>query len=776
MRVYEIKMTVKQKLLIGLTLLATIPMLVSIFLSTWVSSDSASQLLIAQAQGQLTTLRDTKRRQIEEYMGRLDIQIEGFSNSATVTESILDFEYGFFEYSDEFKQVPIAEARQKLVEHYNKNRPVDDFDPQAHVKSLSDNAALLQYTYIANNENPASERYKLHNPRDSTLYSKMHTRMNEKFLSYMQTNGIYDIYLITSDEATILYTVRKSYDLGVSLNDERLSNTELAKAFKAADNATYSTFVYNSDFAPYAPAGKKQTAFISTKILSGGFPAGVLVFQLTSDKIDSIMTNDNAWLDIGLGTSGDTYLVGADKTMRSINRTLIENPQDYINDLVSNGVDSAIIDNIRATQSSVGQVKVTNSGNGVEQALAGENGSEIYLNSKGQRIISAYAPLDIPDLKWIILTEIEEREANASVAILSNRLIKLSAIAAVILTAVSVFFGWLFTTQLIRPIEKLADEIDHIESHSDLSFTISSNASDITGDIVNSMNKMLQKIHGIVSKVASNSDTLSETAASIDRISTHSYQAIEKQVIETESIASEISTMMATVKQMSSNADAANKTALLANEHANSGHEIVNSTTRAVGKLDDEVNRAATVIEELAQNSANVGNVLNVISSIADQTNLLALNAAIEAARAGEQGRGFAVVADEVRTLASRTQDSTKEIKKIIDTLNACAAKAVEAMNNGREQGEKSVRRTSQTTEALKNIVESIGQVTTFNQQIEQQSSDQQEATETVSQRISIIREIAKTNTEGAEKTRRASDEINSLTADLKLAVKQFKL
>ena len=769
-------MTVKFKLLIGLTLLATIPMLVSVSVSTWVASDSASQLLIAQAQGQLTTLRDTKRRQIEEYMVRIDNQIEGFSNSATVTESILDFEYGFSEYAEQFKRVTIAEARKELLEYFNENPPNTDFDSQAHVNSLSDNAALLQYTYIAKNENTVSEKYKYHNPRDSTLYSEMHARMNEKFASYMQANGIYDIYLITPEDATILYTIRKSYDLGVSLNDDRFANTELTKAFTAAENSTYSTFVYNSDFAPYAPAFNQQTAFVATKILSGGFPAGVLIFQLTSDAIDNIMTNDKSWKKIGLGDSGETYLVGADKTMRSTKRALVEAPEGYIAELENNGIDGATVDAVRSTQSTVGQVKVTTSGHGIEQALAGESGSEIYLDTKGQRILSAYAPLDIQDLKWIILTEIEEREANASVAQLSNRLIKLSAIAAIVMTAISIFFGWLFTTRLVRPIDKLADEINNIESHSDLSFTISSHSSDITIDIVNSMNKMLSKIHGIVSKVASNSETLSEVAASIDHISTHSYQGIEKQVNETESIASEISTMMEIAQQMSSNANAANETALSANEHANSGHKIVDSTTRAVGKLDDEVNRAAAVIEELAQNSTNVGSVLNVINSIAEQTNLLALNAAIEAARAGEQGRGFAVVADEVRTLASRTQESTTEIKQIVDTLNTCAANAVEAMNNGREQGEKSVNRTSQTTEALKHIVESIGQVTTFNQQIEQQTSEQRKATESVSQRITVIHEIAKTNTKGAEKTRQASEKINSLTADLKKAVEQFKL
>jgi methyl-accepting chemotaxis protein len=236
-------MTVKLKLLIGLTLLATIPMLVSITISTWVSSDSASQLLIEQAQGQLTTLRDTKRRQVEEYIARISIQIEGFSNSATVTESVLDFETGFLGYQDQFKKLSVVEARKALVEYFSKNLPNTDFIPRDHVNTLSDKAALLQYTYIANNENPVDEKYQYINPRDSTLYSEMHARAHKGFLSYMQANDIYDIYLIAPEDASIIYTVRKSYDLGASLNSDQFAKTELAKAYFATDEATDNSFV-----------------------------------------------------------------------------------------------------------------------------------------------------------------------------------------------------------------------------------------------------------------------------------------------------------------------------------------------------------------------------------------------------------------------------------------------------------------------------------------------------------------------------------------------------
>lgn len=344
------------------------------------------------------------------------------------------------------------------------------------------------------------------------------------------------------------------------------------------------------------------------------------------------------------------------------------------------------------------------------------------------------------------------------------------------MSVIAVFLGWLFTRRLVNPIEQLASEIDYIETNSDLSFRLTGKPSDITVQIVGSMNRMLLKIHTIVSKVAASSDTLSEAVTNIDLLCTQTYQGIEKQGNETNDIAAEIATMSDTVQQMAGNADAASQATGVASEHANSGQSAVDSTSQAVAKLSEEVSHAVTVIDNLAENSSTVSGVVDVISGIADQTNLLALNAAIEAARAGKLGRGFAVVADEVRTLASRTQESTEQIKKIVNTLKSCANDAVKAMSLGREQGEISVNRASQTRDALVNIVDSIGQVATLNQQIAGLSDQQRESTRQVDKRISVIREIAQTNTVAAEQTKNASNKINHLTTELKTAVAQFKL
>ena len=767
-------MKVKHKLLLGLVLLATIPMLVSIAIATWVAGDSSNTLLVAKAQEKLINVRDVKKDQIEKRIVDLKQQIINFSKRPQVANAALDLEEGFGDYATQARNLDIEAAR-NTVEQYYQEQPqasVKAFSTQ--VATLSDSAVALQYNYIAKNGHPFGEKEKLDRVVDSSLYSEVHGRAHIQFVEYIKQNHIYDIYLVSGETGAAIYSVRKEADFGQLLTDPAVAETGLAKAYAAVASAEDAEFVYVSDFSEHAASNDLQSLFISTPIYYTGFYVGALIFQMSGEFVDNVMTDNHHWEKLGLGETGSVYLVGADSTMRSISRSLVENPDVYFASLQQAGVQNDVVESIRASNSTLGYQAVELAS--VKQAQQGETGFARVVDSSGEALLTAYAPVDIEGLGWNIIAETKESEAHAPSDALIHRLVNYSVGTAVVMTVIAVLVGWLFTMRLVRPVERLASEIAHIETNSDLSFELTGKPSDITVEIVDSMNKMLRKIHDIVSTVAGSSETLSEAAANIDEISARTYQEIEKQGHETNNIACAIETMSNTMQRMADNVDEASNAALNAAEYAQSGRKVVDSTRRAVGKLDDEINRASTVIDNLADNSTNVGGVLEVISSIAEQTNLLALNAAIEAARAGEQGRGFAVVADEVRTLASRTQESTEEIKNIVGTLSGSAGDAVEAMNNGREQGQKSAERATKTTEALQNIVESIDQVAALNKQIAGMSVEQREATSSVNTRISVIREIAKANTEGAEQAKQTSHQINQLTAELKAEVAQFKL
>ena len=234
--------------------------------------------------------------------------------------------------------------------------------------------------------------------------------------------------------------------------------------------------------------------------------------------------------------------------------------------------------------------------------------------------------------------------------------------------------------------------------------------------------------------------------------------------------------MMTVVEAVEGHARKASDASDIASHKASSGSEIVRTTGASMSHLDSEVKQASAIIGNLASHSEKVGEVLVVISSIADQTNLLALNAAIEAARAGEQGRGFAVVADEVRSLAKRTQESTREIQQSIETLRKCTLDAVQSMSNGQQQAEDVLLQSGETSVALQEITETIITVASLNREIAQAAAHQRLATEQVNQRLSNISGIADSTTDRAQRAKKASDRINELAVELKNTVSQFKL
>ncbi len=199
-------------------------------------------------------------------------------------------------------------------------------------------------------------------------------------------------------------------------------------------------------------------------------------------------------------------------------------------------------------------------------------------------------------------------------------------------------------------------------------------------------------------------------------------------------------------------------------------------TGEAINLLAAEVNEAARVINQLETESESIGSVLDVIRGIADQTNLLALNAAIEAARAGEQGRGFAVVADEVRTLASRTQESTREIHKIIESLQTGTRNAVHVMNSGMSTTKQTVDKANRASMALENILGSISTITTINTRIAEASEEHTRVAEDIDRRVERISQLSKTATQGSTETAQKSQELAHLGDDLQGLVAEFKV
>ncbi|HEY5717778.1 MAG TPA: methyl-accepting chemotaxis protein, partial [Motiliproteus sp.] len=330
--------------------------------------------------------------------------------------------------------------------------------------------------------------------------------------------------------------------------------------------------------------------------------------------------------------------------------------------------------------------------------------------------------------------------------------------------------------KLIPPLRKLTDSMNKLSSGSaDLSLTLDASGQDEIAHVSASFNRFVDLIHRLIRQVARTTGDLGASGDQMSVVSQQTLTGMDHLQSTTGQVATAVHQMAATVQEVAANAARAAEAASEADREAARGQQVVAETTESITRLSGEVESAAGVIEKLHQDADNIGGILDVIRSIADQTNLLALNAAIEAARAGEQGRGFAVVADEVRSLAQKTQDSTQEIQAMIHTLQGAAKEAVTVMGRGRSEAERSVEQARLANESLLSITSAVGVISDMNIQIASASEEQSAVADTINMNVEEISQVAGETTQQAYQGVDLSTHIGELLSQLTKQVQQFR-
>ncbi|WP_414702740.1 methyl-accepting chemotaxis protein [Pseudomonas savastanoi] len=411
----------------------------------------------------------------------------------------------------------------------------------------------------------------------------------------------------------------------------------------------------------------------------------------------------------------------------------------------------------------------------LQQAIAGLNGYRAAVGKYRDAQAASKAALEkmttlgvsmLDTSNDLIIRQNKSRDAD------SAKSVTMIAAATALALVLSILAAWVITRQITTPLQETLEVVERVAS-GDLSRNLKVDRKDELGKLQATIQRMTVSLRELVGGIRDGVTQIASAAEELSAVTEQTSAGVNSQKVETDQVATAMHEMTATVQEVARNAEEASQAAVAADRQARDGERVVNEAIAQIERLASAVGNSSEAMGALKQESDKIGSVLDVIKSVAEQTNLLALNAAIEAARAGEAGRGFAVVADEVRSLAQRTQKSTEEIEALIAGLQSGTQQATNVMDSSRELSTSSVELTRRAGGSLESITKTVSAIQAMNQQIA--AAEEQSATaEEINRSIINVRDVSEQTSAASEETAASSVELARLGNHLQLLVSRF--
>jgi class 3 adenylate cyclase len=471
-----------QSKLIALVLTAS---LASLLLTGLLSFGVARHLLMEGGYERLTAIRNARAVAIQNTFEDLSDHVLTLSETRMTIDASKRFNQAFKELPRPTQEQEKALktyynttfiAKQKETSHEQQTTP--DFYP----KTPSERYLKANYTIT-----DSLNRSNLDDAKDGSSWSQVHKDYHNRFRRLANLFGYQDIMIADISTGTIVYSVAKEDDLGTNLLVGPYANTQAAKVFRAVKQSRDPLFITFSDFELYRPSFGKPTMFVGTTVFDGDAFVGALIIQLSNERLDQLMTSNRQWKDVGLGESGETYLVGEDGTVRSSPRFFLENPKNYLDSVRRQGLPEATLQTIKTAGTPITLAPVTTKG--AQNALAGKRGTAIYRDYRGVPVVASYQPIQFGPQEWGLLAEIDEAELFSGIRHLAHNLLLLAAVLIPALTLLALGMARAF----IRPIRRLQDATQSVGG-GQYTHVIPLAGHDEFGDLAKAFNAMSAKV------------------------------------------------------------------------------------------------------------------------------------------------------------------------------------------------------------------------------------------------------------------------------------------
>lgn len=710
----SMRLSMKKQLVYTMLAAGLIPMIVVAV----VVELRATHLLGEEANVRLSSELEARKSHLEDYLSHLMQMNSSLAANGLIKDGFLEFRDGFNNLAIEkpLNDSSSATVSAELSKFYAESlEPVYQKETET-TKSLDYgkilpstlNGQIAQWLYVANNNHPIGKKDLLQRSGDSSSYSGVHEKYHGFFSDYKKRFELLDIFLVDAKSRSVIYSVFKESDFGANLNDAYLASSGLANAVNKALSKPDAGPVF-VDMKPYAPSYELPSAFIATAVRNGSEVVGVVVTQMTSEKIEALTNFGDAQ-----GETEQTFVVGSDGLLRTQPRL--------------------------ETEDAVLKKKINLES--FKRALDGEKGTAVE-ELDGRDVHISYAPIDVPQFNWVLMAQIDDAEVHAS----AMELLYLS-LAIILAATIAIFLlAWRLASQFDRMLgadpEEILEAADAIGS-GDLSGKLTDKGRSGAYAAIVTMRNHLADTLGEAHEIA---DDVKRGSAEMSQGNFGLSERTEHQASELQQTAGAMDDMSSTVRQNAENTKAASELASNTRTRARTGGEI---SEKAIGAM-----------EELGDSSAKVVDIIGVIDEIAFQTNLLALNAAVEAARAGEQGRGFAVVASEVRQLAGRSAKAAKEIKGLIQDSATKVATGTELVRSSGQE-------LSSIVESVAELSDLVDQISTASTEqsggIDRIRMSLQQIDQTTQQNSALVEEAAATSEKMSQRAGELSEKIGFFT------------
>lgn len=777
------ELSIKTKLILVGTFLAFIPtLIVSIILSNN-ALDNAAESLQSEAKNKLAAIRSSTSHSIEGYFSFIEKQVVTLSSDVMIIDAINELAPAFHDYAQSLSEDELSQRRDRLNAFYteqfdSKYKTLNgnqSADPDTLLANTTPEMIAFQSDFISDNPHPLGEKDTLIKADNTHAYQAIHEHIHPSIRDYLKAFEYYDIFLVEVESGDIVYSVFKELDFATSLKTGPYADSGLGDAFRQALTATSPEESFLVDFKPYLPSYSAPASFISSPVFENGAMIGVLIFQMPVDRINDVMTHQHEWDSAGLGHSGETYLVGSDFTMRSDERFLIEDKASFLTVMKKNGITDALITQLDKKNTTIGLQKVKTKG--TQAALSGKTGFEIFNNYRGIPVLSSYMPLKLGGLQWALMSEIDAEEAFAPIKKLEESTQTTTIITCSLALIAGAFLGWLFSKILITPINEMQYTVSDIaQGENDLSKRLVLKGNNEVTRLGTDINIFIDKIDNTFAKLLKSvarmvpmskdlsevNNILSETSSEQKRLA----DTINERLVDTRNSSQMVDSKLDEITYSTSNGK----------EVVQESESSIQQATLAMNKLSEDMQVAVESIDKLQQDTNRISSIIDVINSIADQTNLLALNAAIEAARAGEAGRGFAVVADEVRTLASKTSESTKQVTDMVHAIQSGTQSVVEFIQQGQDSVTHTNKQVNSASEQLSTVSEAMTDILDKVTDINEAITLQKHSFEQVDQQYILMNNSFHEASVGSEAAIKVGEDINKLGEKLLKMIKYFKV